>query len=591
MTGNDPGRPHRRAGGSGEGDLVALPPAPRHAAHPRCGASRAGRPSPAETVLVHSSLEFPRLGRRRGAVAVVQALLDALGPTGRWWSPPRAGTCPTRRVEPPARTRGVVGDDSGGDARRTTRSHAQPGRRCRPGDGPHLARRPAQRPSADSFAAWGPRRARSSTGSAPDCRLGERSPLARLETSGAPVLLLGAGTDTCTGFHLAEYRIPAPLGRGGSPGLQPDGAMGGSHRRRRLDGPFEELGADFERDRPRARDDGVVGSATCRLFLVADAVAYARPVADCAAGRGTCPGHDGSRRGQGLVVRYGSTKAVRGLSLVAPGRVTAVLGPNGAGKTTTVETCEGYRRPDAGTVRVLGLDPVRRRPRCGPRIGVMLQSGGVYPGAPAPTRCCATSPKLHAAPARRRPRSSSAWASPELRPHDRTGGSPAASSSALALAMAVVGRPELVFLDEPTAGLDPQARRATWDLVRELRADGVSVVLTTHFMDEAEQLADHVVDRRRRPHGRVGLPRASSPRRAESTLRFAARPGSTSSRCSAVLPPAAPPPSSRPARTWWRRGRSRPARHRSPPGAPQHGRDAARGCPWGGAPSRTSSWS
>lgn len=93
---------------------------------------------------------------------------------------------------------------------------------------------------------------------------------------------------------------------------------------------------------------------------------------------------------QALVKRYGTKTAVNGLDLVARTGVTAVLGPNGAGKTTTVETCEGYRRPDSGTVRVLGLDPVRQGAELRPRIGVMLQSGGVYSGA-ARTRCCATS--------------------------------------------------------------------------------------------------------------------------------------------------------------------------------------------------------
>ncbi|MEU5436318.1 ABC transporter ATP-binding protein [Streptomyces sp. NPDC020719] len=225
----------------------------------------------------------------------------------------------------------------------------------------------------------------------------------------------------------------------------------------------------------------------------------------------------------GLVKRYGSKTAVDGLDLrVAAGTVTAVLGPNGAGKTTTVETCEGYRRPDAGTVRVLGLDPVAQAEQLRPRIGVMLQSGGVYSGARAEEmlRHMAT---LHAHP----------LDVPELigrlglescgrTTYRRLSGG---QQQRLALAMAVVGRPELVFLDEPTAGLDPQARRSTWELVRELRADGVSVVLTTHFMDEAEQLADDVaiVDA-----GRVvaqGSPEALCRGGAENTLRFTGRPG------------------------------------------------------------------
>lgn len=225
----------------------------------------------------------------------------------------------------------------------------------------------------------------------------------------------------------------------------------------------------------------------------------------------------------GLVKRYGSKTAVDGLDLtVARGTVTAVLGPNGAGKTTTVETCEGYRRPDAGTVRVLGLDPVADAAALRFRIGVMLQSGGVYAGARAVEMLRHTA-SMHAHPVdvdllvERL-----GLASCGRTPYRRLSGG---QQQRLALAMAVVGRPELVFLDEPTAGLDPQARRATWDLVRELRTDGVSVVLTTHFMDEAEQLADDVaiIDA-----GRVvaqDSPEALCKGGAENTLRFTGRPG------------------------------------------------------------------
>ncbi|MER6308454.1 ABC transporter ATP-binding protein [Streptomyces sp. NPDC001739] len=225
----------------------------------------------------------------------------------------------------------------------------------------------------------------------------------------------------------------------------------------------------------------------------------------------------------GLVKRYGTKTAVDGLDLtVAHGTVTAVLGPNGAGKTTTVETCEGYRRPDAGTVRVLGLDPVAEAAALRPRIGVMLQSGGVYAGARAEEMLRHTA-TLHAHPLDvgmliDRLGLGSCGRTPYRR---LSGG----QQQRLALAMAVVGRPELVFLDEPTAGLDPQARRATWDLVRELRADGVSCVLTTHFMDEAEQLADDVaiID-----GGRViaqGSPDELCRGGAENSLRFTGRPG------------------------------------------------------------------
>ncbi|MFI0942462.1 ABC transporter ATP-binding protein [Streptomyces sp. NPDC021020] len=225
----------------------------------------------------------------------------------------------------------------------------------------------------------------------------------------------------------------------------------------------------------------------------------------------------------GLVKRYGAKAAVDGLDLTVPrGSVTAVLGPNGAGKTTTVEMCEGYRRPDSGSVRVLGLDPVTEGAALRPRIGVMLQSGGVYPGARAEEMLRHTA-SLHAHPVdpallieRLGLESCGRTAYRRL-----SGG----QQQRLALAMAVVGRPELVFLDEPTAGLDPQARRATWDLVRELRADGVSVVLTTHFMDEAEQLADQVVII---DAGRAiarGTPEELCRGGAEGTLRFTGRPG------------------------------------------------------------------
>ncbi|MFH8370773.1 ABC transporter ATP-binding protein [Streptomyces sp. NPDC018031] len=224
----------------------------------------------------------------------------------------------------------------------------------------------------------------------------------------------------------------------------------------------------------------------------------------------------------GLVKRYGTKTAVNGLDLsVARSAVTAVLGPNGAGKTTTVEICEGYRGPDSGTVRVLGLDPVADAAALRPRIGVMLQSGGVYSGARAEEMLRHTA-RLHAHPLDvdmliDRLGLGSCGRTTYRR---LSGG----QQQRLALAMAVVGRPELVFLDEPTAGLDPQARRATWDLVRDLRRDGVTVVLTTHHMDEAEQLADDVaiIDA-----GKViaqGSPEQLCRGGAENTLRFTGRP-------------------------------------------------------------------
>ena len=191
----------------------------------------------------------------------------------------------------------------------------------------------------------------------------------------------------------------------------------------------------------------------------------------------------------GLVKRYGTRTAVDGLSLVArTGTVLALLGPNGAGKTSTIEVCEGFRRADGGTVQVLGLDP--RDPALRPRVGVMPQTGGTYPGLRAGEvlRLFASYSREPLDPADLLDRLG-------LGGVERTAVRRLSGGQAqrLSRAMAVVGRPELVFLDEPTAGQDPQARLATWDLIESLRRDGATVVLTTHLMDEAERLADDVV--------------------------------------------------------------------------------------------------
>jgi ABC-2 type transport system ATP-binding protein len=235
----------------------------------------------------------------------------------------------------------------------------------------------------------------------------------------------------------------------------------------------------------------------------------------------------------GMVKRYGALTAVDGLTLTARrGEVTSILGPNGAGKTTTIETCEGYRRADGGTVRVLGLDPAADGPRLRPRVGVMLQSGGIPQSVPGIEYLTLLS-RFHARPLNPR------WlletvglARVAKIPYRRLSGG---QQQRLSLAAAIIGRPELVFLDEPTAGMDPQARHATWDLVRALREAGVSVILTTHFMEEAERLSDQVViiDR-----GRVVA--SGSP--AELTgsagqLRFSAQPGLDTESLLAALPP------------------------------------------------------
>ncbi|HIW90063.1 MAG TPA: ABC transporter ATP-binding protein [Candidatus Corynebacterium avicola] len=201
---------------------------------------------------------------------------------------------------------------------------------------------------------------------------------------------------------------------------------------------------------------------------------------------------------RGVVKRYGGTTAVDGLDLtVGQAEVLALLGPNGAGKTSTIEMCEGFLVPDAGTVEVLGMNPVEDTDRLRGRIGVMLQGGGAYPGI-------RVGEMLRLAASYSADPLDTDWLlrTVGLSGHERStfrrlsGG----QQQRLSLALALVGRPELIFLDEPTAGLDAQSRLAVWDLVTALRADGVSVVLTTHLMDEAEALADRVVII---DHGRV----------------------------------------------------------------------------------------
>ena len=193
-------------------------------------------------------------------------------------------------------------------------------------------------------------------------------------------------------------------------------------------------------------------------------------------------------------MRYGrgdaEVRAVDGLTLtVEPGTVTSILGPNGAGKTTTIETCEGFRRPQSGRVRVLGLDPVADAAELRPRVGVMLQSGGAWLGVRA-GEMLRHMASLYADPLPVDPLVERlGMASFGRTSYRRLSGG---QKQRLSLAMAIVGRPELVFLDEPTAGLDPQSRRATWELVDELRHHGVTTVLTTHYMDEAQELSDHV---------------------------------------------------------------------------------------------------
>ncbi|MBT0994285.1 ABC transporter ATP-binding protein [Cellulomonas sp. DKR-3] len=188
---------------------------------------------------------------------------------------------------------------------------------------------------------------------------------------------------------------------------------------------------------------------------------------------------------------YGPKKAVDGLDLVVQrGEILAVLGPNGAGKTTTVEILEGFRRRDAGEVRVLGEDPAAAGRQWRSRIGVVLQGtddlaeatvgelvrhfARYYPDARDPEDV------IDAVGLREKVR---------VRTRQLSGG----QRRRLDVALGIVGRPELVFLDEPTTGFDPQARRSFWDLIAGLRADGTTILLTTHYLEEAEHLADRVV--------------------------------------------------------------------------------------------------
>jgi len=224
-----------------------------------------------------------------------------------------------------------------------------------------------------------------------------------------------------------------------------------------------------------------------------------------------------------LEKHYRETRAVDGLSLeVAAGEVFGLLGPNGAGKTTTVEILEGYRRPDAGEVRVLGLDPWRDGAALRPQVGVMLQDGGLYPGI-RPLEALRLFAAFYEDPDDPERLLQLVGLDGARRTLVRrlSGG----QQQRLSLALALVGRPTLVFLDEPTAGMDPHARATTWSLVRELRDAGVTVLLTTHAMDEAEQLCDRVgiVD-----HGRLvacGSPRELVQGASDERTRFAAAPG------------------------------------------------------------------
>ncbi len=187
---------------------------------------------------------------------------------------------------------------------------------------------------------------------------------------------------------------------------------------------------------------------------------------------------------------YGSQEALRGIDFeIEGGEVFGVLGPNGAGKTTAVEILEGYRRRDAGEVSVLGQDPERAGSAWRERIGVVLQSSAMYA-----TLTVSESLRLFAGYYRRSRdvgevvRLIGLEEKRDARVRTLSGG----QKRRLDLGLALVGDPELLFLDEPTTGFDPAARRAAWETIRSLRSLGKTILLTTHYLDEAEQLADRV---------------------------------------------------------------------------------------------------
>lgn len=188
--------------------------------------------------------------------------------------------------------------------------------------------------------------------------------------------------------------------------------------------------------------------------------------------------------------RFGHTQALAGVDFSArSGQVTAVLGPNGAGKTTMLEICEGLQRADSGTVRVLGLDPIRDAARLRPRVGVMIQDGGLPTAARAGELLRHVS-RMYAQPENVAELSEqlqlTAFAKTQVR--HLSGG----MRQRLAMGIALVGRPDVVFLDEPSAGLDPAARRDVWQIIDDVRARGTTIILTSHLMDEVERLADEV---------------------------------------------------------------------------------------------------
>jgi ABC-2 type transport system ATP-binding protein len=223
-------------------------------------------------------------------------------------------------------------------------------------------------------------------------------------------------------------------------------------------------------------------------------------------------------RVQGLCKRYGAHEAVRGIDFeIRAGEVFGLLGPNGAGKTTTVEILEGYRNRDAGEVEVLGEDPERTGTAWRTRIGVVLQSSSLYANL-TPRESLRLFAGYY-----RRPRDVEEVLAivgltekADARARTLSGG----QKRRLDLGLALVGNPELIFLDEPTTGFDPGARRQAWETIRALRSLGTTVLLTTHYLDEAEQLADRVAVIVNGEIIRVGSPSELTRASPETEIRY-----------------------------------------------------------------------
>jgi ABC-2 type transport system ATP-binding protein len=207
--------------------------------------------------------------------------------------------------------------------------------------------------------------------------------------------------------------------------------------------------------------------------------------------------------------RYGDYEALRGIDIsVRRGEVFALLGPNGAGKTTTVEILEGYRSRTSGEVSVLGQDPAKRSIALRRRIGIVLQAGGIYSHI-TPREALAHWASFYPHP--RDVEEVLALAGLQDKADERSRRLSGGQLRRLDFALALIGDPELIFLDEPTTGFDPEARRAAWDTIRSLRALGKTILLTTHYLDEAQELADRVAIVKDGRILAIGPPRELSP--------------------------------------------------------------------------------